>query len=193
MRADARGLADQRDIEVHDPATGAVRLQQRWRARFAASVNAATPVVVDDMIFVSASYETGAEVLRVKDGMLTPLWQSDEVLSNHYATSVYSDGTLYGFHGRQEYTPSLRAVTMKTGMVRWSVDNFGAGTVTLAGDRLLVVHEKGELMIAPASPQAFKPTARKQILSGTVRAYPALADGVLYVRNDDTLVAVDLK
>lgn len=176
-----------------DPATGAVRLQQRWRARIAASVNAATPLVIDDLIFVSASYNTGATVLRVKDGTLTPLWSSDEALSNHYATSVYYDGNLYGFHGRQEYTPSLRSVDLKTGKVRWSIDEFGSGTVTLAGDRLLVVHEKGDLILAAATPQAFKPLARKQILPGTVRACPALADGVLYVRNDTTLVALDLR
>ena len=176
-----------------DPATGAVRLQQRWRARVAASVNAATPLVIDDLIFVSASYNTGATVLRVKDGTLTPLWSSDDVLSNHYATSVYYDGNLYGFHGRQEYTPSLRSVDLKTGKVHWSIDEFGSGTVTLAGDRLLVVHEKGDLILAAATPQAFRPLARKQILPGIVRACPALADSVLYVRNDTTLVALDLR
>ena len=48
-------------------------------------------------------------------------------------------------------------------------------------------------MLAAASPKAFQPIARAQILPATVRAYPAIADGVLYVRNDDTLVAVDLR
>ncbi len=176
-----------------DPASGAVQFQQRWRARYAASVNAATPLVIGDVIFISATYETGATALRVKDNTLTPLWASDDVLSNHYATSVYADGTLYGFHGRQEFGQSLRAVTLTTGDVKWEVERFGAGTITLAGNRLLVMREEGELVLAPVSPQAFKPLARKQILTGTVRGYPAIADGIFYVRNDDTLMAVDLK
>ena len=43
---------------------------------------------------------------------MTPLWSSDDVLSNHYATSVYLAGVLYGYHGRQG-GPSLRAVDFK--------------------------------------------------------------------------------
>jgi outer membrane protein assembly factor BamB len=115
------------------------------------------------------------------------------VLSNHYATSVYRDGYLYGFHGRQEFGPSFRAVEFRTGKVRWSQDQFRAGSVTLAADRLLIVRESGELVFAAASPDAFRTLARAQILQATVRALPALADGFLYVRNDNTLVCLDLR
>src|SRR5262249_12557895 len=103
-----------------DPATGAVQFQRRWRARQDASVNAASPLVTGDLIFVSAEYGPGAGTLRLASGALTDVWTSDDVLSNHYATSVLHDGILYGFHGRQEYGPSLRAVEVKTGKVRWS-------------------------------------------------------------------------
>ena len=176
-----------------DPVKGSVQFQQRWRARMAASVNAATPLVVDDLIFVSAEYGPGAGVLRWNGSKLTQLWASDDVMSNHYATSVYRDGYLYGYHGRQEFGPSLRAVELRTGKVMWSQEGFRAGSVTLAGDRLLIVREGGELILAAASPEAFRPMARAQILPATVRAYPALADGFLYLRNDDTLVCLDLR
>lgn len=175
------------------PATGEVLFERRWRSRLRASVNAATPLVVGDLIFVSASYGTGAAVFRVAGPRLEPLWSSDDVLSNHYATSVHHDGHLYGFHGRQEYGPSLRAVELRTGTVQWSVDGFGAGSVTVAGERLLIVRESGELVIAAASPDGFTPLARASILPPVVRAYPAVADGLLYVRNEDTLVCLDLR
>jgi outer membrane protein assembly factor BamB len=180
-------------LEGLDPATGAVKFQRAWRARANASVNAATPIVVDDMIFVSAEYGPGAAVLKLEGSKLTELWSSNDVLSNHYATSVYSGGVLYGFHGRQEFGPSLRAVDFKTGEVKWSQEKFGAGTVTLAGDQLIVMREDGELILAPATPSAFKPTARARVLPATVRAYPAVDAGRLYVRNDDTLVCLDLR
>jgi outer membrane protein assembly factor BamB len=176
-----------------DPATGAVLFQRRWRARIAASVNAATPLVVGDSIFVSAEYGPGAGVLRVEGSKLVDVWTSDEVLSNHYATSVYHDGHLYGFHGRQEFGPSLRAVDFKTGAVKWSQDQFRAGSITLAGDKLLIVREGGELILAPASPQAFKPLARAQVLPGVLRPLPAIADGFVYLRNENTLVCLDLR
>jgi outer membrane protein assembly factor BamB len=178
-----------------DPATGQVQFQRRHRARIAASVNAATPLVIADLIFVSSEYGPGAAVLRVEGSMLTPLWMSDEVLSNHYATSVHHDGHLYGYHGRQEFGPSFRAVELRTGMVKWSEDRFRAGSVVLAGDRLLIMRETGELMIAPASPQGgLKPIARAQVLPGGVaRPYMAVADGLVYARNENTLVCLDLR
>ena len=176
-----------------DPANGMVQFQRRWRARVAASVNAATPLVIGDLLFVSAQYGPGAAVMRVEGSTLTDLWSSDDVLSNHYATSVHLDGYLYGFHGRQEFGPSFRAVELRTGKVRWSQEQFRAGSVTLAGNRLLILREGGELVLAAASPDAFRPIARAQILPATVRAYPALADGFLYVRNENTLVCLDLR
>jgi outer membrane protein assembly factor BamB len=176
-----------------DPANGSVQFQRRWLARQAASVNAATPIVVGDEIFVSAEYGPGAGVLRVNGSQLTDVWASDDVLSNHYATSVFYQGHLYGYHGRQEFGPSLRAVEFKTGTVKWSQDQFRAGSILLAGDRLLVIREGGELILAPATPKAFQPIARAQILSGVLRPYPALADGRLYVRNENTLLCLDLR
>jgi outer membrane protein assembly factor BamB len=185
-----------------DPANGRVAFSRPWRARMNSSVNAASPLVIDDLIFVSAEYGPGAGVLRVADdSKLVPLWTSDEVLSNHYATSVYYNGYLYGFHGRQDIAPpqSLRAVELKTGKVAWSQDGFRAGSVTLAGDRLLVLRETGELILAPATPQGFRPIARAQVLPvptvspPDVRPFPAIADGLLYVRNSKTLLCLDLR
>jgi outer membrane protein assembly factor BamB len=176
-----------------DPATGTVQFQRPWRARQAASVNAATPLVIGNLIFVSAEYGPGAGVLQFDGSKLTELWTSNDVLSNHYATSVHYNGYLYGFHGRQEFGPSLRAVELRTGKVRWSQDMFRAGSITLAGDRLLIMREGGELVIAAASPDAFRPLARAQVLPPVVRAFPAIADGFLYVRNENTLVCLDLR
>jgi outer membrane protein assembly factor BamB len=176
-----------------DPATGQVRFQRPWRARQAASVNAATPVIVGNAIFVSAEYGPGAGVLKFDGTKLVDAWTSNDILSNHYATSVYHEGQLYGYHGRQEFGPVFRAVNFETGKVLWSTERFGAGSVTLAGNRLLIIRETGELILAALSPKSYQPIVKAQILSPTVRAYPALADGVLYVRNDDTLVALDLR
>ena len=176
-----------------DPVDGQVRFQRPWRARQAASVNAATPIVVGNSIFISAEYGPGAGVLRFDGTKLTEVWLSNDVLSNHYATSVFHEGTLYGFHGRQEFGPVFRAVDLETGKVLWSTGRFGAGSVTLAGNRLVIMRETGELVLAAALPKSFQQIAAAQILPATVRAYPALADGVLYVRNDDALIALDLR
>jgi outer membrane protein assembly factor BamB len=176
-----------------DPTNGGVRYQFRWRARMAASVNAATPIVVKDQIFLSASYGTGAVLLQVANNAVKPVWSGDESLSNHYSTSVHKDGYLYGFEGRQEFGQSLRSVELATGKVMWNVDGFGAGTLLVAGEALLITRESGEVVMAPASPKAFRVNARAQLIPGVVRAYPALANGRYYVRNDRQLTAFDLR
>jgi outer membrane protein assembly factor BamB len=181
-----------RGLVALDPAKGTPFFDFPWRPRIRESVSAATPLVIGDLIFLSASYQTGAVLLRVKNGQPEKVWSAADVLSNHYATSVCQGDFLYGFDGRQEFGQNLRCVELTTGKIRWSEDRFGAGTVTLAGRRLLILRENGELLLAPASPDGFKPSARAQILSHGVRAYPALAGGRLYARSKDTLVCVEL-
>ena len=175
-----------------DPATGQVRFSMPFHSRSSASVNAATPLVIGNLVFVSASYGTGAALLEVNGSTYKKVWANDDSMSNHYSTCVYRDGYLYGFDGRQEEGQTLRAIEFKTGKPMWSVNQFGAGTVTLAGDRLLVLRENGELVIAPASPKGFQPSERAPILKSVVRAYPAIADGRLYARNEHMLICVKL-
>lgn len=176
-----------------EPLSGKIVFSFPWRSRTRESVNAATPLVIGNEIFISASYRTGAAMLRFKESGPETIWSGDEILSNHYATSVYHDGFLFGFDGRQESGPNLRCVDAKTGKVRWSQDNFGAGTLMLAGNRLLILTEKGELILAPATPDGFKPISRAQVLPFNSRAYPALADGFYYARSKDKLVCVNLR
>jgi outer membrane protein assembly factor BamB len=179
-----------------DPADGKIQFQYPWRPPINASVSSATPLVIDDLIFLSASYGTGAILLRVKNNAVEKIWSADHVLSNHYATSVERNSFLYGIDGRTDPGsspgPSLRCVELQTGKIRWQDSSPGAATITLAGDQLLILTERGELIRAPATPDGFKPNARAQVLPFQVRAYPALADGYLYARSKDKLVCVDL-
>lgn len=176
-----------------DPANGTIRFEFPWRARMQASVNAATPLVAGDLVFVSASYQTGAALLQITGSAARKVWSSDDALSNHYASSIIHKGYVFGFHGRQEQGPSLRCIELQTGKVMWSVEAFGSGTVSLAGEHLLVLKEDGELLLVAAVPKAFQLIAKAQLIPRTVRAYPALAQGRLYARNENSLVCVNLK
>lgn len=175
-----------------EAATGRVRFTFPFRSRSGASVNAAVPVVDGNYIFLSASYNTGAVLLRAEGESVKPVWSGDEALSNHYATSVLKGGYLYGFHGRQEMGQSFRCIEMRTGKVQWNVDGFGAGTVTLSGDRLLIIRESGEAVVAAASPKSFQIQGKTQLLPAVVRSYPAIGGGRIYVRNEGTLSAWEI-
>jgi len=174
------------------PSNGKVFFRYPWRPPMGASVTSATPLIVDDLIFLSASYGAGARLLRFKEYGPELVWSEDDVLSNHYATSVQREGFLYGWHGRQEQGCDFRCVELKTGKMRWTQPGLRAGTVTLAGDELLLLTERGELIRLPASPDGFKPTARVQVLPSGVRAAPALANGLCYGRSEKRLICLDL-
>lgn len=180
-------------LRVVDPGSGQLRYSFPWRARIAASVNAATPLVVDGEIFLSSSYNTGAVLLSPDGNEVKPVWSGDRSLSNHYATSVYRDGYLYGFDGRQEFGPELRCVEWKTGRVMWSHKQ-SAGSLVLAGDALLVLDETGQLQRLRPTSERRELVTEAKLIDGTVRALPALANSTLYLRTEEgKLAAFDLR
>lgn len=175
------------------PGDGQLLWEFPWTPRIDASVSAATPLVIDDQVFISASYGAGAVLLRVAGPKPEVVWSGDNILSSHYSPVVHHRGFLYGFDGRQEQRCRLRCVELQTGKMRWSEERFGAGSLLVIGDKLLILTERGELMVAPASPDKFTPAVRSQILGTDLRAHPALAHGLFYARDKGTLVCLDLR
>jgi outer membrane protein assembly factor BamB len=183
-------------VVVVDPANGAVKYQQRWRARNDASVNGASPLVIGDLAFFSASYDTGALLIKLRKDGADKIWEDESVLSNHFNTCVHHDGHLYGFDGRVDSrtAPTFRCVELKTRKVKWEKTDFGNGSMILADGQLILLTEKGDLVLAQASPTAFQENARFRLLdNGPCRAQIALANGRLYARDQKKLVCADLQ
>jgi outer membrane protein assembly factor BamB len=180
-------------LQALDPATGAVRFGKHWRSRLDASVNAATPLVIDGHVFLTACYGTGAVLLKVRKDGVDEVWQSDDVLSEHYGTPVRQGEFLYGFDGRQEEGPRLRCVEWKTGKVRWTQEGFGCGSLVLADGNLFALTEAGDLILVEATASVYHEKARASVLGGPCRAQLALADGRLYGRGAGRLVCWNVK
>jgi outer membrane protein assembly factor BamB len=181
-------------VVLLDPAKGTERFRTRWRARYDASVNAATPLVIGDRAFISASYETGALLLKLKKDGAEVAWKNDEIMSNHYNTCVYHDGHLYGFDGRQESGANFRCVDLDAQKVTWNRPRFGCGTMVLADGHLIVLTERGDLVAVEASPNAYREKARAHVFDALpCRAQVALAHGRLYARDQSHLVCWNLK
>jgi outer membrane protein assembly factor BamB len=69
----------------------------------------------------------------------------------------------------------------------------GAGSVTLAGGKLLALSDKGKLTIVQASPDRYVELAAAQVLGGKCWTVPVLANGRVYARNaDGELVCIDV-
>ena len=82
-----------------DPDTGALDSDFPWRARMYASVNAASPVVVGNSVFITEGYsEGGALIDFAPDGSSTLRWKADR-FRGQFTTPIAHEGYLYGVDG----------------------------------------------------------------------------------------------
>jgi len=151
-----------------------------WTTQY--GVNAADPIPSGDTIFISSGYEKGAALIRTDSGSPTAVWQN-KAMRNQFNSCVLIDGHLYGPDGNNGRNASLKCLELKTGTVKWEHKGFGPGGLMAADGKLITLSEKGELAIAPASPEKFAPTATAQVLGGRCWSAPVLSHGRLYCRN----------
>jgi len=172
-----------------DPANGKADILSQF-GREGPTVNAATPLICGQNIFVTASYGIGAKMLKVTTAggaiQAAPLW-SNRVISSQFATPVYKDGFIYGCDGRQDGggVCQYRCVDAATGKEKWSIENVPVTHTILAGDKLLLCDTAGGLKLVEATPASFKEIASASLLTQRSEALPppALSNGRLYVRS----------
>lgn len=183
-----------------DPATGAVDFTYPWRSKSYESVNASCPVIIGNMVFISASYKTGGTMLEITpDFKHKVMWTTPE-FGLHFNTPIHKDGYLYGFDGRNEPDASLACVEVKTGKVAWREslewkETFQAGgqqreqmmslyrgNLLHVDGRFLVLGELGHLMWMDLSPTGHKDGSRAWLFAARETwSLPVLSRGLLYV------------
>ncbi len=171
-----------------NPQNGNLLWQFPWQTSY--DVNAATPVLIaPDKIFISSGYGVGGAVLQVKTAEGTSsveqVWRS-KVMRNHFSSSVLFEGHLYGFD-----EATLKCVDVATQETRWATRGLGKGSLLYADGQLIVLSEKGELLLVAATPAEYSERARAQVLRGRCWTMPTLANGVLYLRNQKEVVALN--
>ena len=176
-----------------DPDAGDVR----WRFPFGQrgpTVNAATPVVpAAGRLFITAAYGIGCVCADFDRSAATPKWEGPGPLATQYCTPIVADGHLYGIDGRDDVPPAdLVCIEAASGREVWRERGFGYGTLLAADGKLLAAKTDGELVLLRATPAGVDVLARGRPLRGTLRALPALAAGRLYLRDDDTLMCLDV-
>lgn len=155
------------------------------------NINVATPLLLpDDRVFVSTSYDVGAAVVQVRRAgdrfEATEVWRSG-VMKNHFHASVHWQGHIYGFDNA-----FLTCIDAATGAERWRARGFGKGSVLVADGKLIVLSERGRLVLAALDPERFVEISSHQVAEARSWTAPSLADGQLYVRNERELVRLDL-
>ncbi len=152
-----------------------------WVEEF--NLNAADPIfTTPNSVFIS-SYTRGSALLRLGETGVSEVW-TNKNMAVGFNSCVLINGHLYGVHGTADGPEKeVRCVDAATGELKWKQEKFGLGSITAADGKLILLSERGELFVAEASPVAFKPLARAQVLGGKCWTTPVLASGRIYCRN----------
>jgi len=154
-------------------------------------INIAQPILVGpSRLFVSSGYGKGAAVFELTAAgdrlEARTIWENTR-MKNKLSSSVLLDGYVYGLD-----EGILACVEAATGRLAWKGGRYGHGQLILAGDRLLVTTEAGELALVHATPAAFEEIARVPGIEGRTWNVPAIDDGILLVRNAREMAAFDV-
>jgi outer membrane protein assembly factor BamB len=176
-----------------------------WRYDKAANgngINCTTPLFVDGMVFAASAYGAGGGLVKLtKDdngaAKAEEVWFSKR-MQNHHGGIVFFDGCLYGANGGLE-GGALICLDSKTGDVLWderSKRRALKGSIALADGRLYYRTEDGTLLL-------IEPSRTEYIERGRVEqpdrsrspawSHPVIANGKLYVRDQDLLLCYDIK
>ena len=169
---------------------GSLLWSRPWRTSYDA--NCAQPLVVDEShVFVSSGYGHGAALLEISEAAgrfsAREVW-SNLSMKNKFNPSVLADGVVYGLD-----EGILAAVDVRSGERLWKRGRYRYGQLLYASGHLIVVSEDGDVALVEATPDEYRELVRFESVPGKTWNVPAIADGILLVRNQEEMVAYDLR
>ena len=174
-----------------DPADGRVLWEYAKPSNDVANV--ATPVARGNRVWISSDYGTGGGLVEIKaaGGAVTAseVYFTKE-MKNHHSSSILVGEHLYGFSGN-----ILTAMRFDTGEVAWKDRSVGKGSLVYADGMLYALSENGVVGLVEATPEAYREKGRFRIQQGSLPTWthPVVAGGRLYIRDQDTIYAYDVR
>lgn len=163
-----------------------------WRHGISAVAVIPMPIFLPpNHLFVSSSDDDfGGLMLQIERSddtfQTAEVWQ-ERLMRNHFNSSVVVGGFLYGFDNA-----TFKCLSAADGSMRWARRGFGKGSLIAAGDLLFVLADNGTLALVRATPEAYRELGRSRPMSGKAWTAPSLADGRLYLRDQDEMVALGI-
>lgn len=105
------------------------------------------------------------------------------------STPVLWKGCIFAAHGNWGRLPryidefAYSCFEFETGKRRWGISGISGGATTIAGDKLLILTIKGELIVLEASTERYMQLARAKVVDGWCYSPPVIASGRIYCRS----------
>jgi len=161
--------------------------RQEWRTPN--DVNAATPLVMGQHVYITSGYGRGGAMLRVDRDKVEIVWENKEVQS-HFSSPILYGGFIYattdpGF---------LVCLKPETGESVWRQRGFEKGAIAIADGTIIALDgRRGEVVMAEATPESYNELGRFAGLGGQSWTAPIVADGKLIIRNKSALAVYNLQ
>jgi outer membrane protein assembly factor BamB len=179
-------------VVVVDPGTGQVVWQHEYPHR--AGVQPNPPLYAGGLVYVTSGMGAGGAMLSLADNSPTAaLKWTDKTMDCQMQGTVLIDGYIYGT--AQSGNKGLVCLDWKTGKVMWTAPAVGMAVVIAADGMLYAYGQDGKMYLVKPNATAFEPVSQFAISEGTNEhwAHPTIANGRLYVRHGDVLMAYDIK
>jgi len=180
-------------LVLYDLATRKEAGRHAWESKWSAT--GVTPVVSDNLLFVSSGYGRGCGLFRLDADGLKQVYKNTD-MSSEASTGVLYKGYLYGVTGDCGKKGRIKCIEFATGKVKWEGPQFkrSGGGLMIAGDKIIHMEGGGEVVILEATPDACKEISRALVLKGQCWTMPVLANGRIYCRNTrGALVCLDVR
>jgi outer membrane protein assembly factor BamB len=174
------------------------------RCANAHGINCSTPIYQDGKVFAASAYGAGGGLVKLsKDengGVKAEEVYFSRKMQNHHGGMILLDGALYGANGGNE-GGALVCLEFKTGNVLWDERDdpdhrAPKGAIALADGRLYYRTEKGAVLLIEANPKEYVERGRfdqPDRSSQPAWSHPVIANGKLYLRDQDLLLCYDVK
>jgi outer membrane protein assembly factor BamB len=155
--------------------------------------NVSTPVVRANRVFISSDYGTGGGVVELKPaggGVQANEIYFTKEMKTHHSTAILVGDYLYGFS-----SAILTAMKFDTGEIAWRDRSVGKGSLVYADGYLYALSENGVVGLVEAAPNGYKEKGRFTIKQESLPtwAHPVVAGGRLYIRDQNTIYAYDVR
>jgi outer membrane protein assembly factor BamB len=167
-------------------------------------INISTPIYHDGHVFATSAYGAGGGLARLSKNAAgefaaEEVWFSKS-MENHHGGVILHDGALFGANGGNG-GGYLACLDFKTGEVLWNEGDrdkrrVTKGSVAFADGRIYYRTEEGPIVLIEPSRKEFVERGRFDQPERTNKpawAHPVIANGKLYIRDQDTLFCYDVK
>ena len=162
-------------------------------------INCSTPVYQAGMVFASSAYGASGGLVKLSEdadaGVTAEEVYFSTRMQNHHGGVILFDGCLYGANGGNG-GGFLTCIDFATGDVLWQDRDAEKGSLAFADGRLYLRTEGGELILIEPNREQFVERGRFDQPDRSelpAWAHPVIANGKLYVRDQDVLLCYDVK